>query len=121
MNVEGDDGAETDTFTATLWDEAGQAVDPVSGQDYFDWIDGSASGFFSKIFSVDVSGLIGQDVELILDLHHEDDGLETTVLIEEVEISFVPVPGAFVLGSLGLSLASWRLRKRRSLCAGDSM
>lgn len=35
-------------------------------------------------------------------------------IIELTELNVVPVPGAFVLGSLGLGGASWILRRRRS-------
>jgi len=115
MNVEGEGGAETDHFTAKLLDELDQPVAPISLEGYFARLDGGTAGTFSDTFNVPVSSLIGQEVTLILDLFHDDDDFETTAIVDNVSVSVVPVPGAVVLGSLGLGLAGWRLRKRRPI------
>lgn len=62
----------------------------------------------------DISGLG------IADLHtlmfrlkgYDDNDVTTTVEIDNVQLSVVPVPGAFLLGCLGLSCAGWRLRRK---------
>lgn len=45
-------------------------------------------------------------------------GLQVTGLSGEVDVSmtqltFVPAPGAFLLATLGLSLAGWKLRRQK--------
>jgi hypothetical protein len=53
----------------------------------------------------------------VIRLTHEDDyradntGIRTTELWYN-DVNVVPVPGAFLLGSIGLSYAGWRLRRR---------
>lgn len=51
---------------------------------------------------------------LTFQLTGEDDGFESYLEIDDVTCAVVPVPGAAVLGSLGLSYAGWRLRRRRN-------
>ncbi len=36
------------------------------------------------------------------------------MLLDNVNVSVVPVPGAFLLGSLGLGFAAWRLKRRKT-------
>jgi len=45
-------------------------------------------------------------------LTNEPDGISTSVAIDNVQVSAVPVPGAVVLGSLGVGFAGWMLRRR---------
>lgn len=105
-------GGETDVFTASL---GSTELYSLSSSDL-------TASRFEETITRDVSSFIGQgQVALVFKLAHDNSVGDpvTTVLLDNVEL--VPVPGAFVLGGLGLSLAGWGLRKRRSLCAGNSM
>ena len=68
---------------------------------------------------IDFADTVNLDVstgtfDLVFNLAHDHtDNWETTVLLDNVRL--VPVPGAVVLGSLGLGFTGWRLRKRRLL------
>ncbi len=64
----------------------------------------------------DVSSLLFvHDNTLLFRLVGEDDGLNTTVTLDKVHfLPAVPLPGAAVLGSMGLALAGWLCR--RGMC-----
>lgn len=113
---------ETDTFTASLLDSSDNPLVSYSGETYFyslnsqsPPIEETATGVTvtGNTVSLDVSSWAGDDVKLLFALEHEYDDQFTSVLVDNVSVSLVPVPGAFVLGSLGLCFAGWRFRKRR--------
>ena len=116
-------GGETDTFTVSLLDASDAPLINVSGQQYFysfnsNYTEDLATGVVvtGNTVSLDVSGLVSQDVTLKFNLHHEyGDSQDTTVLLDNVAVSVIPAPGAVLLGSIGLSLSGWKLRKRRTL------
>jgi len=66
----------------------------------------SEIGTLNSYVSVDHNFGIGFDP----DCHFYNDGVELTI-----ETAHVPVPGAVLLGSIGLSCSGWFLRKRRML------
>jgi hypothetical protein len=51
---------------------------------------------------------------LAFELLGEDDRYKTLVEIDDVRCYVVPVPGAALIGGIGLSFAGWRLRRRRN-------
>jgi len=118
MNLEEitDDGngeAETDIFTATL---GGTTFYTRSSDDFFDDEGLLLFEEFEKTVTHDVSGLTPGLVNLVFELEHDyDDDWMTTVLLDHVEISVIPVPGAVLLGAIGLAFSSWKLRRRRTL------
>ena len=97
---------ETDIFTASL--NNGTPFYTLSSTDLI------AAGVtsFAQTFTYDVSSFIGAGpVKLEFNLAHDyTDVWDTTVLLDNVEL--VPIPGALVLGTLGLGLAGWKLRRR---------
>ena len=97
-------GDETDIFTASLGEEVLYELP-------------SSNPLVGSVIPVtlDVSDYVGVgSVKLEFNLAHDyDDGSETTVQLDNVAL--VPVPGAVVLGSIGLSLAGCWLGKRRTL------
>ena len=98
---------ETDVFTAFL---DTMELYTLSSSDL---ISDDVSQFEDTVIC-DVSSFVGLgSFELVFNLAHDNTDGETTVLLDNVAL--VPVPGAVVLGGLGLSLAGWRLRKRRTL------
>lgn len=104
------EGPETDRFTALL---GGVELYSLDSSDLYD---AGVSSFEGTITRNVPSIFIGTGpVMLEFSLAHDNDinDPETTVVLDSVTL--VPVPGAFVLGSLGLGLAGWRLRKRRPL------
>ena len=112
-------GGETDTFTAKLLDEGGNAVNPlepaVDKYHFYEMV-ASGEGSFPDTVNLDVSGFRGQQVELVFSLDHDyDDCYYSTVCLDNVAVSVIPAPGAFLLGGIGLSLAGWKLRRRRTL------
>jgi hypothetical protein len=110
-----------DAFTASL-------LDPVTfaplifnpGFNEFYYLDntgveqtvGAVSG---NTVTLDVSALAGQDVFLSFDLWGSLDGMQTTVGLDNVNVSgvnVVPAPGALLLGSIGVGLVSWLRRSK---------
>lgn len=65
--------------------------------------------------SLDISGLRGLEALVAFDLLGGSDGYATTAYLDNVTISVVPVPGAFLLGMMGLSFAGIRYRRKLSL------
>lgn len=69
---------------------------------------GTVSG---NTVALDVSSLAGTDVFLSFDLWGGLDGMETSVSLDNVNISVVPAPGALLLGLIGTGtsvLGLWR-------------
>jgi hypothetical protein len=61
----------------------------------------------------DVSSLAGQNVRLAFELHGDEDGYDTTVKLDNVKVSIIPVPGAIVLGCIGAGLVGVFRRARK--------
>lgn len=63
----------------------------------------------SSTISLDVSAWAGQDVFLSFDLFGGDDGMLTSVSVDNVGVSVIPAPGALLLGLVGAGTVSiWR-------------
>lgn len=132
MEVIGDNGGgETDTFTAALLNSNGSPLVSVIGaggnpESYFYLLNSSNYEEMAQpkvsvnqsTVEVDVSGLAGQNVELVFTLEHDlyDDEL-TSVLLDNITlkpITVVPAPGSATIGIIGISLIRW-LTKRKQL------
>ena len=75
----------------------------------------TVGAFDGKTVTLDVSGFkANQDAYLLFNLYTEDEGLVTTIELDNVNISLIPAPGALVLGGIGLGCVTW-LRRRRTL------
>lgn len=97
-----------DAFIASLLDPV--TFDPLVSNpvvDDFYYLDntgleetvGTVSG---NTVSLDISSLADMDAYLVFDLWGSDDGLLTSVRLDNVEISLVPAPGALLLGLIGM-------------------
>ncbi len=62
--------------------------------------------------SLDVSSLAGLDVFLAFDLLGGDDGMLTSVELDNVNVSVVPAPGALLLGLIGIGTVGTLRRSR---------
>lgn len=114
-------GGETDKFTASLLNPTTQeALISIFGKTYFYYLDSgdvvddtlvTVTG--KKTISLDVSSWANQEVKLVFNLEHEyDDGKETNVFLDNVSVSLVPVPGAFMLGCIGIGTFSFLRRTK---------
>ncbi len=117
---------ETDVFAAFLLDSSGDPLISIVGKDYFFSL--SSDGAIEKepvlvsvtgdandfTIGLNVSGLLaGQGVKIVFDLAHDyDDGVDTYAFLDNVNVSLIPAPCAFVLGSIGVGFVAW-LRRRR--------
>jgi MYXO-CTERM domain-containing protein len=110
-----------DAFLASLYDSNGKPLfaNPL-GVDEFYYLDntgildttGTVTG---NSVSLDVSSLAGQDVLLSFDLFGGNDGMFTTVGVDNVNVSVIPAPGALLLGLIGMgTFGLWR-RSRKVL------
>ena len=111
-----------DTFTAAL-------LDPVTFDPFISWDPlvteyyllentgaietASAVTILGNTVSLDVTNWRGQDVFLSFDLWGGDDGMFTTVSLDNVNISVIPAPGALLLGFIGTGLVGCLRRSRR--------
>ena len=94
-------GGETDIFTAAF------------GTHLWTWEASDIVGdTYSETVSLDLAGWAPGPYELLFELTNVPDGISTSVAIDNVQISVVPVPGAVALGSLGVGFAGWMLRRR---------
>ena len=64
-------------------------------------------------YSLDVSGLAGSNVNIVFDLAHDYSDVDTYAFLDNVKVSLIPAPGAFVLGSIGMGFIAWLRRRRR--------
>jgi hypothetical protein len=104
-----------DVFTASLLDPV--TLDPLvfnPGYTEFYYLDNLgnevtvASVTGNKVM-LDVAALAGQDVFLSFDLWGSDDGMLTSVNLDNVKVTVIPVPGALLLGLIGTgAVGLWR-------------
>jgi hypothetical protein len=113
-------GGETDVFTAYLLDSSSDPLIHITGKDYFFSLssDGDIEDELVSVtgdtISLDVSGLAGSNVKIVFDLAHDyDDYTNTYAFLDNVNVSLVPAPCAFILGSIGVGFVAW-LRRRRT-------
>jgi len=115
----GDDfGFPPDAFTASLLDPV--TFDPlISNPGYTDYYFVDNQGLVETVatvtgntVSLDVSGLRGLDALLSFDLWGGDDGMLTSVSVDNVNVSVIPTPGALLLAGIGTGLVGFLRRTR---------
>ena len=108
-----------DAFTACLYDNStGFPLDNNPGVDDFFYIE--HTGLFETVGSfdgttvtLDVSAFRDMDAYLVFDLWANlYDGMETSVSLDNVNISVIPAPGALLLGLIGAGMVGL-MRKSR--------
>jgi hypothetical protein len=128
LTMEAGEG-ETDVFTASLLDSTDVPLISIGGgKDYFFSL--SSEGDIEKddlvtitgditnldmTVALDVSGLaLPCSAKIVFDLAHDyGDDVDTYAFLDNVNVSLIPTPGAFVLGSIGVGFVTW-LRRRRT-------
>jgi len=117
MSAEGtyDPFAWPDAFTASLLDPG--TFDPLISNPFvtdFYYIDNTGyvetvAKVYGNTVKFDVSSLAGQNVFLAFDLLGSDDGMFTSVRLDNVDVSVIPAPGALLLGLIGTGVIGiWR-------------
>ena len=113
-------GGETDVFTAYLLDSSSDPLIHITGKDYFFSLssDGDIEDELVSVtgdtISLNVSGLAVSNVKIVFDLEHDyGDDVDTYAFLDNVNVSLIPAPCAFVLGSIGVGFVAW-LRRRRT-------
>jgi len=106
-----------DAFTACLYDNPLDLNPLISNPGYNDFFYMDHTGVVETVESfdgtrvtLDVSAFRGMDAYLVFDLLASDDGMTTSVTLDNVTISTVPAPGALLLGLVGMSAVGgvWR-------------
>ena len=98
------DTPETDTFRAIF----GTQVYILRTSDF-------TGPVFSDTIVFDLSGLSAGPYTLTFQLENEYDCVETSVLIDNVQFSPVPVPGAFLLAAIGMFSAATSRKLRTQI------
>ncbi|MBN2137180.1 MAG: hypothetical protein JW720_05190 [Sedimentisphaerales bacterium] len=113
-------GMWADAFAVSLLEPAPSFLPLISNPGYSEFYylentgyEETVAGVLGDTVSLDVSAFAGRDVLLAFDLIGADDGMETTVSVDNVEVSTVviPAPGALLLGYIGTcGVCLWRRR-----------
>jgi len=108
-----DDASWPDALTACLFDNPSDLIPLISNPGYNDFFYMDHTGgvetvgtFDGTHVALDVSAFRGLDAYLVFDLLASDDGMTTTVSVDNVNVSVVPLPGALLLGLVGMSAAA---------------
>lgn len=100
-----------DAFTACLYDNPVDLNPLISSPGYSDFFYTDHTGIVESVGSfdgthvtLDVSAFRGFDAYLVFDLLASDDGMATTINLDNVNVSVVPVPGGVFLCLVGLGV-----------------